>query len=116
MLQRIAFRWPYKVPPLGKIARINMYLHGDGGSRVYMTDALRLIPAPSDTDTPEAKQEVLELRKLLEGDDPLLFDLVFTNPPFSMDYTRGAPDEWEVLKDYELRTWVVKNGHPYGQP
>ena len=91
-------------PPLGKIARINMYLHGDGGSRVYMTDALRAIPAPADTDTPEAKQDVQELRKLLTGDDPLRFDLVLTNPPFSMDYTRDAPDEWEVLKDYELRT------------
>ena len=95
-------------PPLGKIARINMYLHGDGGSRVYMTDALRGIPAPSSTDTPEARQEVQELRKLLSGSDPLRFDLILTNPPFSMDYAKNAPDEWEVLKDYELRTWGVK--------
>jgi type I restriction enzyme M protein len=96
-------------PPLGKIARINMYLHGDGGSRVYMTDALRVVPAPSDSDTPEAKQDVQELRRLLGGEDPLLFDLILTNPPFSMDYTRGAPDEWDVLKDYELRTWGGKD-------
>lgn len=95
-------------PPLGRIARINMYLHGDGGSRVYMTDALRAVPAPSDTDTPEAKQDVQELRGLLEGGSPLRFDLILTNPPFSMDYSRGAADEWAVLKDYELRTWGGK--------
>ena len=96
-------------PKLGRIARINMYLHGDGGSRVYMTDALRAIPTPSDTDSPEGKQEVQELRKLLAGDDPLRFDLILTNPPFSMDYSRGSPDEWEVLKDYELRAWDGKD-------
>lgn len=95
-------------PPLGKIARINMYLHGDGGSRVYMTDALRSVPEPFGTDTPEAKQDVRELRKLLEGEHPLRFDLILTNPPFSMDYSRGAPDEWEVLKDYELCSWGGK--------
>jgi type I restriction enzyme M protein len=98
-------------PPLVKIARINMYLHGDGGSRVYMTDALRKIPTPSGGDTPEATQEVLELRDLLAGSHnqgPLHFDLVLTNPPFSMDYSSGSPDEWEVLKDYELRMWGDK--------
>lgn len=98
-------------PPLVKIARINMYLHGDGGSRVYMTDALRKTPTPSGGDTPEATQEVVELRDLLaKGHNhlPLQFDLVLTNPPFSMDYSRGSPDEWEVLKDYELRTWGGK--------
>ena len=28
-----------KDPPLARIARINMYLHGDGGSRIYLADA-----------------------------------------------------------------------------
>lgn len=99
-------------PPLVKIARINMYLHGDGGSRVYMTDSLRKTPAPSGTDTAEGKQEVLELKKALDGDGktgPLRFDLVITNPPFSMDYSKDHPDEEEVLKDYDLRTWEGKD-------
>lgn len=99
-------------PPLGKIARINMYLHGDGGSRVYMTDALRSVPAPSGTETPEGKEEVEELRRLLLGTNkvpPLRFDLILSNPPFSMDYARSSPDEWEVLKDYSLRTWDGKD-------
>src|SRR5207247_2268607 len=29
-----------KNPPIARIARINMYLHGDGGSRIYYADAL----------------------------------------------------------------------------
>ena len=29
-----------KDPPLARVARINMYLHGDGGSRIYEADAL----------------------------------------------------------------------------
>ena len=29
-----------KDPPLARIARINMYLHGDGGSRIYYADSL----------------------------------------------------------------------------
>lgn len=98
-------------PPLVRIARINMYLHGDGGSRVYMADALRKIPAPSSTDTAEGRQEVLEFKKVLEGSSgsgPLQFDLVLTNPPFSMDYSMDDPDEQDVLEDYDLRTWGDK--------
>lgn len=99
-------------PPLVKITRINMYLHGDGGSRVYMADGLRKTPAPSGTDDAESKQEIAELKKALEGDKksgPLRFDLVLTNPPFSMDYRRDTPEEWDVLKDYDLCTWDGKN-------
>src|SRR5205085_845997 len=29
-----------KDPPVARIARINMYLHGDGGSRIYHSDSL----------------------------------------------------------------------------
>lgn len=102
-------------PPLVKIARINMYLHGDGGSRVYMADGLRKTPAPSGTDTAEGRQEVLELKKALEGEEdgetakPLRFDLVLSNPPFSMDYSMDDEDEAEVLKDYDIRKWEGKN-------
>jgi len=30
-----------KSPPVARIARINMFLHGDGGSRIYFADSLR---------------------------------------------------------------------------
>jgi type I restriction enzyme M protein len=97
-------------PPLVNIARINMYLHGDGGSRIYMADGLKKEPSPSGTDSVEVRQDVDELRDMLKGDrsGPLLFDLVLTNPPFSMDYSRDDPDELAVLKDYALARWGGK--------
>jgi len=92
-------------PPITRIARINMYLHGDGGSRIYKTDALRNIPQPSGSDMPEVVQEVTQLRELLEDTK---FDAVLTNPPFSMGYSLLVPDEKEVIEDYELLTFGGK--------
>ena len=94
-----------KNPPITRIARINMYLHGDGGSRIYRTDALRNIPQASGADNPENVQEINELKKLLEETK---FDVVLTNPPFSMDYSLLVPDEKEVIEDYELLSFGGK--------
>jgi len=93
-------------PMIARIARINMYLHGDGGSRVYMTDALRHPPQPSLADTPEVKSEVEELRNLLESG--ATFDVVLTNPPFSMDYSASVPEEKQVLETYDLASYGGK--------
>lgn len=90
-------------PPVARIARINMYLHGDGGSRVYVTDSLRKSPEPSGADPIEIRSEVEELRGLLE--DGTRFDVVLTNPPFSMDYSMTNPEEAEILREYELATY-----------
>ena len=87
-------------PMIARIARINMYLHGDGGSRVYMTDALRSPPEPSEHDSIEIKAEVEELRRDLTSG--LLFDVALTNPPFSMDYSANVPEEKVVLEVYDL--------------
>ena len=93
-------------PPIAQIARINMYLHGDGGSRIYMTDGLRRIPQPSGADPIEVAREVEELRGLLEAGER--FDLVLSNPPFSMDYSVDDPDENEILQDYALAMYGGK--------
>lgn len=93
-------------PQIARIARINMYLHGDGGSRVYMTDALRIPPEPSDADSIEVKEEVKEFQRLLDGG--LLFDVALTNPPFSMDYSVNVPEEKEVLESYDLAKYEGK--------
>ena len=90
-------------PLIARIARINMYLHGDGGSRVYMTDALKRPPQASPSDSAEVKSEVDELRALLESGEG--FDVVLTNPPFSMDYSANVPEEREVLDTYDLTTF-----------
>ena len=81
-----------------------MYLHGDGGSRIYMTDGLRHIPKPSGADPIEVGREVAELRNLIEAGER--FDVVLSNPPFSMGYSADDPDESEILEDYELTTYA----------
>ena len=93
-------------PNLARIARINMYLHGDGGSRIYMTDALRHPPAASEADTAEVKNDVRELNGLLASG--VVFDACLTNPPFSMDYSSTVPEEKDVLDTFALATYGGK--------
>ncbi len=90
-------------PPIARIARLNMYLHGDGGSRIYATDALDKRVMPPDSATPEEKKNTAELRDLLIGDG-MLFDLALTNPPFSMDMTEANAQESVILRQYALST------------
>jgi len=93
-------------PMLARIARINMYLHGDGGSRVYATDSLRHPPEASAADSAEVRNDTNELRNLMQNG--LAFDAVLSNPPFSMDYSVTVPEEKEVLETYELATYGGK--------
>ena len=81
-----------KSPNLAKIARLNMYLHGDGGSRIFNIDALDLKMRVDPDDSPEEVTEKDEMRDLdLAGK----FDVVLTNPPFSKKYERSkAGDAW----------------------
>ena len=62
-------------PNLEKIARLNMYLHGDGGSRIFNMDSLDLRAAEDTTDSPEERVEKKQFRDLnLAG----RFDVVLT--------------------------------------
>ena len=85
-------------PPLARIARINMYLHGDGGTRVYYCDAL-----DKEVQSPTGEAETVgwaeELRQELAG---LEFDVVLTNPPFSMKKEKNNPGEHRILEQYDL--------------
>lgn len=95
-------------PPLARIARINMYLHGDGGSRIYAADSLDKSVSTALDDSLQAKQELEELRELLraiEEDPSKGFDIVQSNPPFSMGYSDNLPSEKEVLEQYDLATF-----------
>lgn len=88
-----------KDPPLARIARINMYLHGDGGSRIYYADALDKVLDSQTRDDPEVIQNMQELR---ESIDSAKFAVVLTNPPFSMTKEEKNPSERRVLEQYEL--------------
>jgi type I restriction enzyme M protein len=95
-------------PPLAKIARINMYLHGDGGSRIYAADGLDKLVRTGVGDDPQAKLELEEIGELLRGsptEKAMPFDLALTNPPFSMGYSNDLPNEREILQQYALTTF-----------
>lgn len=93
-------------PPMARIARINMYLHGDGGSRVYSPNALdkdlRIDPSLDI----ETKREWEELKGILaEGPS---FDCVLTNPPFSMWLSENNPRDQRILARYDLATYGLE--------
>ena len=88
-----------KDPNLAKIARLNMYLHGDGGSHIFNVDSLDLNISDETGDHPETAIEKDELRRLnLEGS----FDVVLTNPPFSKTYDRAQESDKYVLEQYAI--------------
>lgn len=92
-------------PPLAKIARINMYLHGDGGSRIYAADGLDKSVETGVGEDAQSRLELEELNELLLGiatKKAKPFDLAITNPPFSMGYSNALPNEQNILHPYEL--------------
>lgn len=91
-----------KSPPIARIARINMYLHGDGGSRIYYADALDKELEPLVDLEPEVLENQNELKRAL--DNGLLFDAVLTNPPFSMTKELSNDTEARILRQYKLLT------------
>ena len=98
-----------KSPNLAKIARLNMYLHGDGGSRVFNVDALDLEVKGDSRDTPEESAEKDEMRNLGFA---AKFHVVLTNPPFSKVYERGNKDDVRILNQYQVAN--IKRDSKYG--
>jgi type I restriction enzyme M protein len=84
---------------VARIARINMYLHGDGGSHIFNGDGLDNSPTVEMDMTDERKDEVKEhAQKVTAG----TFDLVLSNPPFSMTYNSSNESEERILRQRTL--------------
>lgn len=81
------------------ITRINMYLHGDGGSHIFLADTLDKELLIEKGLERERQDEMKELKNLLEKKK---FDVVLTNPPFSMKYEQSTPDEKRILEQYKI--------------
>lgn len=77
---------------IARIARINMYLHQDGGSRIYRADALDKEFAAEPNVIGEAQRDFDELKKALITND-ITFDVALSNPPFAMRYESKKADE-----------------------
>jgi type I restriction enzyme M protein len=88
-----------KDPMLARIARINMYLHGDGGSHIYYGDGLEKHIKTDKTDSQHIQVETEDMRDNLI---PESIDIVLTNPPFSMWYELKNDTQKKVLEEYDL--------------
>ena len=90
-----------KDPPIARIARINMYLHGDGGSRIYVLDSLDKYMTIEKGFDKELERDISELKTELMKKQ-LKFHVVLTNPPFAMRYSTKDRDQKSILKQYDL--------------
>ncbi len=88
-----------KEPALARIARINMYLHGDGGSRVYQLDSLDKRVRTHVAESQEVRGEKEEFKEIASKSG---FDVALTNPPFAKEYARKTDAERQILDQYEL--------------
>jgi len=96
-----------KDPALARIARMNMYLHGDGGSAIYQLDALDKDMKGDGLSTSEGKSELQDFAKVLNAHPNGFATVALTNPPFARDYERELRPSKKgykpsVLDEYEL--------------
>lgn len=86
-------------PKISRIARLNMYVHGDGGSSIYCADSLDKEVLISRGTNKGIKKELEELKTQIVTNQRK-FDVVLSNPPFSMSYASKEKDEQDILQQY----------------
>lgn len=102
-----------KDPSLARIARINMYLHKDGGSRIYQFDSLDKEIDLSEVLDKELQRDIQEFKEQILKNG-LKFKVVLTNPPFAKKYSLKSKkdknkkrneenkEQERILKQYHL--------------
>ncbi len=88
-------------PPIYRIARMNMYLHLDGGANIYFADALDKTVGMVGKRNIELDAEIKSLRKMLLT-NRRRFDVILSNPPFSLRYSRDSREQQEILNQYHV--------------
>jgi len=86
---------------IARISRLNMHLHGDGGSKIFKANSLDkdlLIDAGMDE---EEQTGLEEIRDYLIN-KKRKFDAILTNPPFSISYKSSDKNEEKILKKYQI--------------
>ena len=82
-----------------RIARINMYLHGDGGSHIFHGDGLEEHPVPTADMTEEEQSETIDHADTVKNGQ---FDTVLSNPPFSMNYQRSKEEDKHIIDQFDF--------------
>lgn len=88
-------------PQIYRIARMNMYLHGNGGSNIFFADSLNKSIGQIGRGSIEYDREIRELREILIGTK---FDVILSNPPFSLKYSYENTNQAPILDQYDLAT------------
>jgi type I restriction enzyme M protein len=88
-------------PKIARISRLNMYLHGDGGSKIFKSDTLDKEFLIEVGITDEEQEGINELKEYILK-HKLRFDIVLTNPPFSMKYKASDDTEKRILMPYKI--------------
>lgn len=84
---------------IARVSRLNMYLHGDGGSKIFKANTLDKHLSIDPGISREEQDGLKELDKYLQK---IKFNVVLTNPPFSINYKASDPSELQLLKQYEI--------------
>ncbi len=95
-------------PAMWRIARMNMYLHGDGGSNIFFADSLDKNIGQVGLRNLERDREIEDLRTMLIKKG-MKFDVVLANPPFSMNFSRKDSKQRQILDQYTVST-LTKQG------
>ncbi len=96
-------------PSVARIARINMFLHRDGGSRIYFADALDKDLLIEKGIEDELRRDRQELKEKLNV-EKVRFSVALTNPPFAMKYEKKKPNEKRILEKYDLAYETAETG------
>lgn len=88
-----------KNPATSRISRINMYVHGDGGSKIYCADGLDKDILIEEGLERNLKKELEELHNEFVNEN-IKFDVILTNPPFAMTYKSNEVHEKRILEQY----------------
>lgn len=86
-------------PDIVRIARINMFLHGDGGSRIYRADTLDKEFHEEEGEARQDRDEIIELKDVLVRQE-IKFDVILTNPPFASAFSATDEHEKRILLQY----------------
>ncbi len=88
-------------PAMWRIARMNMYLHGDGGSNIFFADSIDKNIGQVGPRNLERDREIEDLRVMLIKKETK-FDIVLANPPFSMSFSRKDSKQRSILDQYKV--------------
>ncbi len=86
---------------IASVARMNMYLHGDGGSNIFSTDSLDKEILIEEGEKAEKKRDITEFKSIIKTNNKK-FDVILTNPPFSMKYDNKSEKGKRILSSYEI--------------